>query len=335
MKKVLLIKRGAIGDLLMCTPLVRQLSEFAKVDFLAGKSAGIILKDNKYINKLITVDDKVLTLKGCLKNALILFKLRKQYDYVFVLDKHSYFSVISKILMTKNIGFHRNDIAKYFLSRSVYYYDVNRYQANYYLDLLAVSGLGNTNDEDISLDLVVQDFDVKKIDSFLIARNIKNYVVIVNSGGNNAYEKSGIRMLPQGRILNLIKKELDNDGVTVFLVGGNVDKDNYVKYVEYIGSDRLINLAGELDLSESACLISKAKHFYTTDCGVMHIGIAMAMQNKMTAFFGPTNPAHILPSKFIQDIAVWDDKDRSIYDKNYQLFGKINNSEQFFSQTDI
>ena len=56
---VLLIKRGAIGDILMTTPLIRQLKKNnITIDYLTTNGAKEVLKNNTNIRKLITVNDQ-------------------------------------------------------------------------------------------------------------------------------------------------------------------------------------------------------------------------------------------------------------------------------------
>jgi ADP-heptose:LPS heptosyltransferase len=57
--KILLIKRGAIGDLLMATPLVRQLKQQLNcpLDIIVGKSASAALILNPYLDKQFILPD--------------------------------------------------------------------------------------------------------------------------------------------------------------------------------------------------------------------------------------------------------------------------------------
>jgi len=71
---ILLIRSGALGDVLMTTPLIRALrKKFPKsrIDYLVGKWSAVGVKGNKYLNDIIEIEDKVIY--G--KNPLIVFKL--------------------------------------------------------------------------------------------------------------------------------------------------------------------------------------------------------------------------------------------------------------------
>ena len=327
--KILLIKRGAIGDLLMATPLIRQLKQKlnCQLDILVGKAASIAIKDNPYLDNTYLLEDSNFTLKGSFKLAKWLLFHRKKYDYVMVLDKHWFFNLLAKLIGSPVTGYFRqNDkISQRILQNKVLYHDVNRYHGLYYLDLLQGSRLAVADYDDIKLDLVISTETKENINSLCDKYNLTDYCIVVNSGGNNVYESSGIRMLPEDKILALLRQLLEQNK-TIILLGGQLDYDNYAGYCQKLNHPpRLINLAGQLNLAESTELISRAQHFYTTDCGAMHLGIVSNLAERMTAYFGPTNPAHILPVSYLANSAIWNDED--IYLPQYQLDGSLRNKE--------
>jgi ADP-heptose:LPS heptosyltransferase len=99
----------------------------------------------------------------------------------------------------------------------------------------------------------------------------------------------------------------------VLLVGGTNDRS----YYEQFTSSSVINTAGTFSLEESAVLLEHARHVFTTDSGPMHL--AAAMNAPMTCFFGPTNPKRKAPLSN-NVTTIW--TDQSIYDPQYELYGK-------------
>ncbi len=331
--RILLIKRGALGDILMTTPLVRQLKRHfpnAIIDYCVGRSFHAALKNNPYLNKCLLVDDHIFTLKGIVQYLKLSCAYRKNYDYVFILDKHWYFAIAACVIGGKKIGFMRDQISRFLLDRTVIYSDSSRYQSLYYLDLLSCTGLAEPEYQDLMLDLVISAEDQIRAEELSGALQLKEYVVVVNSGGNNQYEHTGIRMLPENKILNLLQELLDQEK-KVILLGGSVDTVNYQKYIAKLKSPtNLIDLSGKCNLAVSAWLIKNSSHFYTTDCGAMHLGVAMNVFAKMTAYFGPTSPTHFLPHQHL-DCAVWRDQD--IFEPEYQLNGRLpKSSKKFFTR---
>ncbi|AUR51587.1 glycosyltransferase family 9 protein [Aquella oligotrophica] len=328
--KILLIKRGAIGDLLMATPLIRQLKLKcnASIDLLVGENAAIACRDNPHLNRLIILPDTDFSIKGVFRFAIQLIRLRKQYDYVFLLDKHWYFNLMANLLCTKTVGYYREDWQKFTLYYPVLYNDVTRYHCYYYLDLLKQSNLASPDYTDIQIDLPIKDSDQKYINEKLYENNLEDFVVLVNSGGNNAYEKTGIRMLPEDKVIELLELIIQQRK-KIILIGGKVDRVNYDDYIsQLLDNSNCYNWAGELSLAQSAYLISKARIFYTTDCGAMHFGVAMGLHARLKAFFGPSDPRHILPPDYIGRSSIWHDKEN--FDPAYQLEGVIDKNKKFF-----
>ncbi|MCE2705964.1 MAG: hypothetical protein LW807_02710 [Proteobacteria bacterium] len=333
--RILFIKRGAIGDVLMTTPLVRQIKQLypeAQLDYCVSKSCQVVLRDNIYIRSVIALDDSDFSIKGLFKFIKFVYSIKKQYDYVFILGKSWLVNLVFKVIQSKLIGFSREKISMYLLDKYVLYNDVTKYQVLYYLDLLSISGLGMANYNNVAMDLVIPDTDKKIVKDLLNSLAIKQFVVVTNSGGNNAFEHNGIRMLPQNKIMALLKHLLQTN--TVILLGSGVDIDNYNQYVKTLNTTiGLINLAGKLKISQSTYLLSLAQHFYVTDCGAMHLGFIAGIDSKMTCFFGPTNPQHIVPANTKCKV-IWDDAD--IFNEKYQLYGNIGGvGTKYFQRLEI
>lgn len=331
MMRILLLRRGAIGDVLMTTPLVRQLRNKypnAQIDYCVAQSSAVALKGNQYINNVITLADKFFTLKGVFHFIKCMVSLRKKYDHVFILGKNWSIILLCKILGCRLIGFARSNLSRYILDKLVIYGNIERYQVLYYLDLLNVSALANVDYSDIKMDLYIGKTDKQKVRDMLNTQGIEKFIVVTNSGGNNEFEKNGIRMLPETKIMELLHK-LDKN-IPILLLGGANDKVNYDRYCSHLSN--CYNIAGELNLSQSTYLLSLAQHFYVTDCGAMHMGLIAGIEHKMTCFFGPTNPKHILPQE-TQCRVIWGDAD--IYDKDYQLYGIIREKKEYFRRIDI
>jgi ADP-heptose:LPS heptosyltransferase len=330
--RILLIKRGAIGDVLMTTPLLRQLKlnlNLEQLDYCVGEAAASVLVNNSYIDNLIVLPDQTFSIRGSGKFIQFIFSIRNTYDYIFVLGKNWLVNMLCLFSNAKLVGFAREKISRFLLTHYVVYNDINRYQGLYYLDLLTNSGLGVANYNDINLDLPVTLADKAHVDKELQLLGLDNgskFITLTNSGGNNNFETSGIRMLPFCQVVALLNKLAVNH--KVILVGSKVDYANYEAYIANSAySHNIINLAGKLSISQSCYLLSKSKHFFTTDCGVMHVGLAANIDNKMSGLFGPTNPAHVLPET-TQCKIFWQDAD--IYDKDYQLYGRLRGSYKHF-----
>jgi ADP-heptose:LPS heptosyltransferase len=344
MTKILLIKRGALGDILMATPLIRQLKQKvpnAKLDFLVSDQFAGVIKHNPYIDKLFTVSTETFSIKKIFALLKLALTFRGKYDYVFILDKHYYFNFIGRIISKNTVGYVREYTSWFFLRNYIKYNDVMRYHGLYYLDLLKASKLALPDYTDCKLDFNISITDNAKVQKTLHEYGLttNEFLIIINSGGNNQFESGGARMLPENKVIGLINRLCQNPSIKIVLLGGLNDEINYNSYLKLIqtGSqlpqsrDRVINLAGKLSLEQSAALMICAKKIYTTDCGAMHIAISQSLYNKLYCFFGPTCPDHVLPPKMSIKY-YW--QDLEVFDKRYPLYGVVPKNKIYFTKFD-
>lgn len=334
--RILLIKRGAMGDILMATPLIRQLKQNIpnlKLDFLTSKDCVSVVQNNPYLDNIMALDGATFSLKKIFTLIKYVWKLRNRYDYVFVLDKHYYFSFIGRLISKNTVGYWRDNLSVLFLKYHVRYNDVKRYHGLYYLDLLQKSGLSGVNYSDYYLDFPISNSSIQSsnqiYETFNLTKN--DFVVVVNSGGNQSFESSGIRMLPKNKIM-LLLSELQKI-TKVVLLGSKIDEINYNNYLSSLSDNsRIINLAGKCSLEQSVVIMSKAKKIYTTDCGAMHLALSQKLFTQLVCFFGPTCPDHVLPPN-MQIKYYW--QDQNIFNQDYPLYGELPRQYGFFDKLDI
>lgn len=320
--KILLFKTGALGDVLMTTPLVRQLRKKfrkSKIDYLIGKSSSQILEGNKYLDEIIEFDEKLFFKKNPAEWFRLISRIRaRRYDMIFVLDKHWVFNLTSYLFgIKKRIGFNRG-MEGLFLNYSADY-GRKRHEVFYYLDLL--NSISKANYKDTEMDLFISKKDKTLANKFLKKNNIQSFCVIANSGGNNPGEKSKVRKIPE-KLFSSIVKDISKKYSIIF-IGSRNEQDYYEDYKDFCSNDNNChNLAGKLTLKETAALMKKAEFILTSDSGPMHLGASV--NKKVISIFGPTNPERKAPlSK--ESRAIW--KDQKIYDENYELYGNIPRKE--------
>ncbi|MDD4151661.1 MAG: hypothetical protein PHR68_03540, partial [Candidatus Gracilibacteria bacterium] len=144
MKKILIFKIGALGDVLMTTPFVKQLGETNKynIDYMCGNQVSQILVGNKFIDNIINFDEKFFAkinignLFKFIKFLFFLFSISKKYDYLIILDKHIIFNFMFFISGFKNrFGFNRLGKEGKFLNKYIFW-DKSKREVEYYLDFL-------------------------------------------------------------------------------------------------------------------------------------------------------------------------------------------------------
>lgn len=314
-RKILFFKLGAIGDVLMTTPLVRQLRKNypeARMDYLVGKSSSAVLRHNKNIDKVMDFDESTF-LKLRIRDYLKLVKdIRKgHYDMIFVLDKHWIFNLASLLAwVKKRIGFRRG-IEGIFLTKNISR-SMARHEIFYYLDLAKLTGL-EPDYSDTGMDFIIAEKDRKTASALLKKKKLDAFIAVANSGGNNPADKNPVRKMPDSLFADILRKITRKNKVAFI---GTKDERGY--YERFLLNKNCHNLAGLTSLAEAAAIMKKAKLVVTTDSGPIHL--AAAVNKRIISIFGPTNPARKAPLHK-ESTALW--KDQEVYDEQYEIDGTI------------
>lgn len=300
--KVLLWKIGALGDVVMTTPLVRQLRRQlpdAQIDYLVGRSFRAVLEGNPHLDRVLDFDDAILftARAGGLPDIL---RLLRGYDVIYVLDKHWVFTWLAWLArVPRRIGYRRRAIEGWPNTASVPFGPL-RQDVHYYLDLLEAAGLA-VDREDLRLEL-------PPVEPYAVPGP---FVVAINAGGNNPGETSDVRQLPRELFEGLVA-HLAARRQVVFL--GSASERAY--YEPFAAAHGAINLCGRTSLRQSWGVLSQAEAVYTTDTGLMHM--AGAVNANVLGIFGPTHPLRKCPPG-----ARWVWRAEEIHDPRYELYGRV------------
>ncbi len=299
--KILLWKIGALGDVVMTTPLVRQLRRTlpqARIVYLTGASCVAVLEHNPHLNAVLCFDEQILYRAQAWRLHEVLAMLRG-YDAILVLDKHLIFSLLARAArIPVRVGFSRRGFEGALHTHKVRYRPL-RHEIQYYLDLAEAFGQP-VDRTDVRLELPApSDYPLQG-----------PFVVLVNSGGANVYETSQARRMPDDLFAALVAHCAAN-ARCVFL--GTAQEHGYY---ERLGQRNALNLCGRTDLRQAWSVLSQAEAVYSTDCGLMHM--AAAVNPSVIAVFGPTHPLRKCPPG-----ARWVWKDEALYDPAYELFGRM------------
>lgn len=300
--KVLLWKIGALGDVVMTTPLVRQLRRQlpgAQIDYLVGRSFRAVLEGNPHLDRVVDFDDGILFGAHAARLRGILGKLRG-YDVIYVLDKHWIFTWLAWLAgAPRRIGYRRRAVEGWPNTANVPF-GALRTDVDYYLDLLEAAGLP-VDREDKRLELPpAAPYEVPG-----------PYVVAINAGGNNPGETSDVRQLPRPLFEGLVA-HLASRRQVVFL-GSRSERAYYEPFAAAYGA---LNLCGTTSLPQSWGVLAQAEAVYTTDTGLMHM--AAAVNSNVLAIFGPTHPMRKCPPG-----ARWVWKAEHMHDPDYERFGRV------------
>jgi ADP-heptose:LPS heptosyltransferase len=114
-------------------------------------------------------------------------------------------------------------------------------------------------------------------------------VVGVHVSGGRA-----IKQWPPERFAEVARRLIDAADATIVLTGSAADRPLVDRVAAELPADRVIDVAGELDLLTLAAILRRLDLLVTGDTGPMHL--AAAVGTPIVAVFGPSDPARYAPT---------------------------------------
>ena len=282
--KILIIRFSSIGDIILTTPLLRELKRKysdIEIHYLTKKKYEELLKYNKNINKLISYDEKN-------QKISLLIKSLKKEKYNLIVDLHSslrskkilrafFFSFGVKILRYKKYTFKRFLLTKLKINLFrktvpiVYRYMKVAYD---YLHIKLKNfdyeiPYPETYDKDI-------DKELNRIKGF----SSKRPLVALCPSASHETKKWGTMYLVQ-----IVEYLIEKYNVQVALLGGEKEISE-VNLIQSLVKYETLNLVGKLNLLQTAALLKKSRILVCYDTGIMHL--AQSQNIPTLAIFGPT-----------------------------------------------
>ena len=268
-KKVLIIHLGAIGELLVTTPLFPALKKAlnCEISFMVSKGKEQVFQNNPHLSEIITYENDFKKNIEILKNkdfdlGIILFPGSMQLSLMCLLAGIKYrigcFSGLKK-------G------PALFFTRRVF--PINKKHAiEKNLNMIKQIGIYNENPK---IEIYISDKEKKSIKKFLKKKKIKDYVIVHPGFGFSTKHKYPSRLWPLDRYAKVIDYIVKNYGVKVLLTGSADEKifaEEIKKKVK--NKNEVIIASGLFDLIESSFLISKARLLIGPSTSVIHIATA-------------------------------------------------------------
>lgn len=257
--KILIIRFSSIGDIVLCSPIVRGLKNAypsAELHFLSKQNFTSLLEYNPNIDKVWGLEDY--------KNTLRDLKFQK-FDLVVDLHKNLRSYRFRWALKCKKVKtFKKLSLRKYL---SVRFKAVNLLHNQHLVDRYysSLKSLGVENDHK------GLDFFGEKMPVFFNELP-HDYNVLVAGAAHKT------KQLPE----SLIEKIANKSDLPLVVIGTQADNKDLFKQPKFI------NLCGKSNIQESAYIIKKCKRVYTSDTGMMHI--AAAFKKPIDVFWGNTIP---------------------------------------------
>lgn len=281
-----MFKIGAIGDVLLTTPLIRSLRQrfpAAAIDYATGYHAAPALLNSPHLNEVVAFDDKIIqsrSLSGLLDLAANI--RHRRYDVTFVLDPGWPVGLLSAFFGGFRIGFDRNGEGK-FHHQTIPFEKTTHDSLQY----LALGELLGASRQDSTLELFPSAADKQFAQQIL--KDIPHpRIASCPGGGENPYQTLPQKCWPTECYRELVQV-LEDKNYSVVFCGGPNDK----KIAEKIASPRTLNLTGKTTLGQATAVMNTCDLVVTHDNGLMHA--AAATGTPTLTLFGPTDPRRLAP----------------------------------------
>jgi heptosyltransferase II len=288
MRRVLIVRLGAIGDVLMLLPSVYRLHQLgAQVDWVCGKVVAPLVAMYPWVNR-IEVDDTALYHGGRAGQVRELAGLwrrlaGRKYDLCAVIQYDRRYKWLAGAVRAKR---------RIQLSHEDRDFELipGRWHANEYARVLGLVEDG-FHEENMRL------LRPEVVPTVAIAARRsggRGRVALVPAGAKNVLRESALRRWPIENYVALTR-ELLARGYEIVLTGSAEDGWVRAEFAELLNHDGVADWIGRTTLPELIGLYDACDVVVTHDTGSMHVaGISRA---KVLAIFGPTQPGNFLPRR--------------------------------------
>lgn len=278
MKRILIIRCGALGDLVYATSVISALKlEFGKdtiIDFVSNPgNASLFIEDNR-VNKVFNLKHKKIPIFfSSYKKDIINESKKTPYDILINFEFGKQFkSLINAIKAKKKFGALVEDIN--FPSNVKHSVDVIKYM---YKNVVSEDTFNK------SFPNLIGSSEEKILEKFALPAE---YLIISPSNSHQKRNILNYRAWDNDKWISLIKKL--EDKIQIVIIGNKGEEEFFNKLKPY--SSKIIDLVGKTSLVDLIGVISSARALVATDTGTAHI--ASAVNTEVFALIGPT-PADV------------------------------------------
>ena len=293
--QILIIKLGAIGDVIRTTSVISGLKDRyknCKIDWVAKKESFDVLKNNSSINRVYLADaDTKNNIGG------------KKYDVVISLDDEDIACEIASLIDSKKIiGAFMNGGRKDYTQDSSLWFDMGlisrfgkkkadelkaRNKKTYQQIIYKILGLDYKKQEPM---LALNEKEINFGKKFAGKNGIRkdDFVIGINTGAGGRWEDKKLSVEKTAELIEKLNLEMNRCKIILF--GGPEEKERNEK-IKNLVKTKIIDAGCDNSLMEFSSLVNLCGILVTSDSLALHIGTAL--KKKIAVFFGPTSSAEI------------------------------------------
>jgi len=281
--RILIVRTDRLGDVILSTPVIANLRKAypqSHIAFMCRPYTARALLGNPYLDEVI-IYDKYGKHKGVFASIKFSLELRnKKFDWVIILhptNRAHIMTFFAKIPF--RVGWNRK--ARLLLSKRIPHtkQEGRKHELEYSLDILRSLGI-STSQKGTYFPIPEQARE--KVKKLLRKKGLaegQGYIVIHPSASCPS------KRWPQNHFLQLVKLLREKIGVTIVMVTARGEERFGQKIA---AAAEIIDLRGQLDISEVGALLKEAALFISNDSGPVHI--AASFNTPTIAIFGRKSP---------------------------------------------
>jgi len=282
-KRILVIKLGAIGDVILAVPSLRALRNSfpnALISVLAGPDTRSILKKCPYIDEIILYDRKGKGFKGFLKSASII--RRKAFDMSIDLQNNRKTHLAAWLgALPRRFGYNNNKFG-FLINNRLKYLKIAVGPVEEQFRVLRKAGI-NTVGASKRLEVWPGKEDFLYIDNLLKNEWVRENQSLVGFNIGSSWKTKRWPLKSFARLSDMLAAK----DVRVILTGSKEESGLAKEFMDMIDT-RIINVVGKTTITQLSALLKRCNVFVTGDSAPLHI--ASSMGTDFIALFGPTDP---------------------------------------------
>jgi len=276
--KILVIRFGSLGDLVLVTPLLKALrSRFpaGEIHLACKREFAGIFWQKKNVDLVHTLDD------GGIGGLMDLRRSLGKNRYDMIIDAHNVprsTFLLQTMRAGRKLRINKDQIKKVLLihTKRNYYGSIIHQVDRYMKTVEPLGNIGEPGPTEIPVTREASERVENMIDTG--ASRDRGYIAIAPGA------KWDTKMWPERMYAELIST-LAAHGIEPLLIGGTRETD-LCRRLAAAGDRPLVNLAGKLSLIETAALLKRCRLLVTNDSAPLHMSEAVG--TPVVAFFGPT-----------------------------------------------